>query len=467
VSDLLGQTVGSYRIQSVIGSGGMGTVYLAEHRELGRQAAIKVLRRELSPDATVVKRFLEEARAASRVSHPGIVHIYDLGTTPDGLPFIVMEHLTGESLSARLARLGTLPVDQAVDVAVQTASALEAVHAKGIVHRDLKPDNLFLTADPLLRHGFRVKVLDFGIAKLRRELTGDTMNTRSGAVLGTPVYMSPEQCRGDVEAVDHRTDVYAMGIILFQMLAGEPPFSSPIFGDLLIMHVTSTPPSVAARNPSVPKSLEAVILKALAKAANDRFPSMLDMRQALGQLGGETLLASTTSGDALAVSGGQPMGPSGTLLADDGTGRPRSRTTLSGAAGQVQSASARRRWPLAVAAVVLVGAGTIVAASRYVGQAAAPSASNPAAAAASSAAAPEAAPGAPAPPPEAIATETAVAAPPIAIGGSVPDAGVEQPANHPPRPAKRVLRRPRPQVPAEATAAPPASKPAAIKSEAW
>ena len=454
VSDLLGQTVGSYRIQSVIGSGGMGTVYLAEHRELGRQAAIKVLRRELSPDATVVKRFLEEARAASRVSHPGIVHIYDLGTTPDGLPFIVMEHLTGESLSARLARVGTLPVDQAVDVAVQTASTLEAVHAKGIVHRDLKPDNLFLTADPLLRHGFRVKVLDFGIAKLRRDLTGDTMNTRSGAVLGTPVYMSPEQCRGDVEAVDHRTDVYAMGIILFQMLAGEPPFSSPIFGDLLIMHVTSTPPSVAARNPSVPKSLEAVILKALAKAAGDRFPSMLDMRLALGQIGGETLLAPSTSGDALAVGGGQPMGPSGTLLSDDGTGRPRSRTTLSGAASQVQAAPARRRWPVAVAAVILIGAGAIVGASRYARQAPVPSASSPSPVAVS--------------PPVATATETAVVAPPATVAGPVPDAGVAPIANTPQRPVtKRGLRRPRAPAPVETTTAPPASKPAPIKSEAW
>ena len=227
MTDLIGQTLGNYQITSVIGEGGMGTVYLGEHRTLRRKAAVKVLKRQFAADANMVKRFVEEARAASAVAHPNIVDIHDVGTLVDGLPFMLMEYLAGESLGRRLARVGRLSPSEARSIVIQASSALEAVHDRGVVHRDLKPDNLFLVPDSLVPGGERVKVLDFGVAKLRGDLSGGGVQTRSGTLLGTPHYMSPEQCRGLNDLIDSRTDIYALGVILYEMLCGETPFQAP------------------------------------------------------------------------------------------------------------------------------------------------------------------------------------------------------------------------------------------------
>ena len=217
---MIGERVNNYEVRSIVGEGGMGAVYLAEHPFMGRKAAIKVLRPELAQDRGLVERFMNEARAANAIHHPNIIDIIDVGLLPSGVPYLMMEFLEGESLAKRIER-GRLTIAEAVDVATQTASALQAAHGKGIVHRDLKPDNLFLVPDDGRPFGARVKVLDFGIAKLRGELSGGGAKTQTGSVMGTPPYMSPEQCRGITEEIDHRTDIYALGIILYEMLAGR------------------------------------------------------------------------------------------------------------------------------------------------------------------------------------------------------------------------------------------------------
>jgi len=218
----VGSRVGGYTVLHQLGQGGMGQVFLAQHHRIARRAAVKVLLPELSANESVVERFFTEARATSLIRHPGIVEVLDCDVR-DGQAYIVMEHLQGESVADYLERIGGLVGDTAFALAVvaQVAQAVGAAHAAGIVHRDLKPDNVFLS---ISNTDGRVvpKVLDFGIAKLAER--GSATHTRTGAVLGTPAYMSPEQCRGGSKVVDGRSDVYSLGCILYEMLCGEPPF---------------------------------------------------------------------------------------------------------------------------------------------------------------------------------------------------------------------------------------------------
>ena len=193
---MIGQSFGNYRAISVLGEGGMGVVYLAEHPEIGRKVAVKVLHADFARDQQVLTRFLNEARAANAIRHPNIIEILDSGVLADRTPYLVMELLEGETLSARIKRVGPMPIGEIFDFSYQAASALSAAHAKGIVHRDLKPDNLFVVPDPHDETRERLKVLDFGIAKLAQQSTADSLKTRTGTLMGTPIYMSPEQCRG-------------------------------------------------------------------------------------------------------------------------------------------------------------------------------------------------------------------------------------------------------------------------------
>jgi serine/threonine protein kinase len=248
-----GPRIGSYVVREVLGQGGMGTVYLAEHAVIGKKVAIKVLKRDLAGHDNLVARFINEARANAVVGHPGIVDVYDVGTLPSGVPYLVMEYLQGESLAQRIARLGQVPVREAATIVWETASAVGAAHAKGIVHRDLKPENLFLARDPATPEVERVKVLDFGIAKLHANPS--KISTQTGAVMGTPVYMSPEQCRGAREEVDERTDIYSLGVIFYEMLCGKPPFQGEAFGDLLLRHMTEAPAPPSAQNHEVSEAM--------------------------------------------------------------------------------------------------------------------------------------------------------------------------------------------------------------------
>jgi tRNA A-37 threonylcarbamoyl transferase component Bud32 len=278
---VIGETVNNYVIRSVLGEGGMGTVYLAEHPKIGRKAAIKILRRELCDDATLVVRFTNEAKAANAIRHPNIIEILDVGELANGAHYLMMEYLEGESLRERLKREGRLGVEQVVEIGAAAASGLAAAHAKHIVHRDLKPDNLFLVPDDHAPSGERVKVLDFGIAKLKAELSGVSVQTHTGLLMGTPAYMSPEQCKGISSEIDHRSDIYALGIILHEMLAGEPPFTGEGFGEVLMKHMMSPPVPLRQIDAEIPEHVEAAVLRALAKSPAERFSSMFDLEAAL------------------------------------------------------------------------------------------------------------------------------------------------------------------------------------------
>jgi serine/threonine-protein kinase len=323
---MIGQSFGNYRAVSLLGEGGMGVVYLAEHPEIGRKVAVKVLHRDFARDEQLLGRFLNEARAANAIRHPNIIEILDSGMLADRTPFLVMELLEGESLASRIKREGRLPIRDAVDFIYQTASALNAAHAKGIVHRDLKPDNLFIVADPHDPDRERIKVLDFGIAKLQQSQPGDSVKTRTGTLMGTPIYMSPEQCRG-IRTVDHRTDVYSLGVILYEMLNGQPPFVSEGFGDLVNMHINMVPPPLRGLRPDVPERLEAVIMKMLAKSPDERYEGMAAFQAALKQ-SCEGFF--TMRGSSPDIGSRQRTRPGGTVA----FGSERTQTTLATGVGE-------------------------------------------------------------------------------------------------------------------------------------
>ncbi|MFN0247490.1 MAG: protein kinase domain-containing protein [Kofleriaceae bacterium] len=283
----VGSTIGAYRVLKQLGEGGMGSVWLAEHTMLGRRAAIKVLHTEFSSRPEFVQRFFNEARAATAIEDPGIVQIFDFGQHTDGSAYIVMELLDGEAVDKRLQRQGTLDVPSALRLMRQIASTLGAAHNRGIVHRDLKPENLFIVRDPEVNGGERAKVLDFGIAKLTAD-SANKVRTQTSAVMGTPTYMSPEQCRG-AGHVDQRSDVYALGCVLFHMLVGRPPFVSEGIGDLIVMHMTTEPPVPSTmRHGGLPREIDQVILRCLAKNPAQRFASGSELAMALGALTGSS-----------------------------------------------------------------------------------------------------------------------------------------------------------------------------------
>ncbi len=272
-----GQVIGNYRILSRLGVGGMGAVYLAEHPLIGKRVALKVIHKELSGNREVVGRFFNEARAVNKIGNEHIVEVHDLGQSPDGHYFFIMELLEGQTLAQLLSRERVLPIQRVQHIAAQISDALGAAHACGIIHRDLKPDNVMLVSrmgDPDF-----VKILDFGLAKMFMD--GMLSNlTAQGVVLGTPQYMSPEACESK-KTVDHRTDIYALGILMFQMLCGQLPFDGDSMGAVLVKQVTQAPPAPRALNPTIPPSVEQIILRCLAKEPDARFATMLKLREAL------------------------------------------------------------------------------------------------------------------------------------------------------------------------------------------
>ncbi len=266
---LLGTTVAErYVIVGRVGSGGMGTVYRAEQQGMGREVALKVLRKDLGRDPDTAARFHREARTLSQLKHPNTVTVFDFGQTTDRLLFLAMELLEGEMLSTRVKREGPLDVLFAIRAATGVLRSLDEAHARGIIHRDLKPDNIFLAKV----HGVEaqdsevVKVVDFGIAKIRDGERGiDALQTQEGTVFGTPRYMSPEQAQG--KPIDGRSDLYAVGVLLFHMLTGRPPFTDDDAVIVMAHHIKTVPPPVreVAPNRQIPESLERAVQRALAK----------------------------------------------------------------------------------------------------------------------------------------------------------------------------------------------------------
>jgi serine/threonine-protein kinase len=401
-----GNMVGDYRIEGVLGSGGMGQVYASVHPVIGKRAAIKVLRAELSVNREAVERFVQEARAVNQIGHPNIVDVFAFGALPDGRSYFVMEWLKGESLRHRMKR-DRMTIAEVAHVVDSVCIALEAAHEKGIVHRDLKPDNVFLVAVRSARP--MVKLLDFGIAKLMGTEDTRLERTRTGNLLGTPAYIAPEQARG--ETIDQRVDVYSLGAMAYEMLAREVPFPARSAMDMVAQHLYTEPPSLRKRLPDAPAELDGLISRMMAKAPEAR-PSLDEIRSVMARCaeGGEAPTAAGKGRRAAPALDASTM-PSGSIE------HAETMISVTGAVPAQPAEEPRRRtvWLLPVLFLAAAGlAAAVVLATRGGDSAEGETPAQPAAAPAPDAA--------PIVTPDAAVAE--VATPDAAV--SAPDAGVKK-----------------------------------------
>jgi serine/threonine-protein kinase len=313
---------GKYRIESLIGEGGMGAVFSATHVVTGRRLAVKWLLPDIARSEDAVQRLLREAQAAGRIDHPNVVDVYDVGDF-EGSPFLVMELLQGESLTRGLER-GALKIPEIIRMVLGAIDGVGAAHRQGVIHRDIKPDNIFLCRDSsgaLLGS----KVLDFGISKLSS--TAGQLNprlTKTGAIMGTPYYMSPEQIRGAVE-IDSRVDIYAFGVILYESLTGRVPFDGKTYSALVLEIATGTPPRPCEVNPRVAGALERVILKAMARDPDQRFQTMESLAKALAPFASAVVPGGSES---VRIDVGRTSGPATTPFVSEAPVVPVRRTPL-------------------------------------------------------------------------------------------------------------------------------------------
>jgi serine/threonine-protein kinase len=386
---LLGATVAErYKIIKKLGEGGMGMVYLALHTVLEKQVALKVLHGEFARKDDLVERFMQEAKAASRIRHENVIDISDFGATPDGVVFFAMELLQGHDLHEEVMRAklagNLLPWSRSKKIFLQICSALSAAHARGIIHRDLKPENVYLV-DFLGEHDF-VKLLDFGIAKVQDMTGGGDENarklTKTGMLFGTPEYMSPEQARGD--KVDHRVDIYAMGCILFQLVCNSVPFQAENFMGVLSQHLTEEPPQISPEvfdKIGAPRALADVIDKALLKDRDKRYQTIDEFAAAVREVSGDAPLADKSTkmraasvpspaettrqrpptGTVDPVRPSQPAAASTTSMARSKTQWTGNLTVPEETRNDDAPAKTKSKLPLILGAVVLIGGGIAAA----------------------------------------------------------------------------------------------------------
>jgi len=353
---MIGETIKDFKITARLGKGGMGEVWVAEQQIVKTKVAIKLLLADVSHDKQHVQRFFNEAIAVSKIKHAGIVKIYDVGFHA-GSAYLIMELLEGETLASRIRRAGRLPMGQVGDVGRQIASILDATHAAEITHRDLKPDNIFLVQDAELASGERVKILDFGIAKLGTA----TGLTGTGGSMGTPAYMAPEQWADSAKA-DARADVYSVGCVAFEMCCGRTPFVAASIPEAYTKHLNETPPRARSLAPEVPHELDEVIARALAKQPSGR-PSMKELGAVFAAIG-------ATRPGALA----ETQQATGAPLIRTPASQVTPHTTLGSAASSATVEPRPRRWMLAAfGGVAIVGAGVAIYAITQRGPDAAPS----------------------------------------------------------------------------------------------
>jgi serine/threonine-protein kinase len=355
---------GKYRLTRVLGRGGMGAVWEGMHATLGTRVAVKFIDPEYADSPEARNRFENEARAAAALRSKHVVEMYDHGLAEDGSPFIVMEYLEGEPLDRRLDRVGRLSPADTARILHQACRAVARAHAAGIVHRDLKPENLFLVWDDEEQSDF-VKVLDFGIAKFTDRSIGASSATRTGSVLGTPFYMSPEQARG-LRSVDHRTDVWSLGVIAYRCIVGTLPFDGEAIGDLLVRLCTEPIPVPSRVVPDVPPGFDAFIERALSRDLDKRFQSVQELADALARACGVASRSVLASQD---LSGPTPELPRVMPVPNDA--RKSHQAITAGALTQSADPTDVRRgrtpvWAvLALVALVVVGIGVGVVAKAF------------------------------------------------------------------------------------------------------
>jgi eukaryotic-like serine/threonine-protein kinase len=333
---------GRYRIMRKLGSGGMADVYLAEDEELGRRVAIKILNDRYAPDEQFVERFRREAKNAAGLSHPNIVSIYDRGEA-EGTYYIAMEYLDGRSLKELVVARGPLPIPDAIAATRQVLAALRFAHRKGVVHRDIKPHNVMADADG------RLKVTDFGIAR-----AGVSQMTEAGSIIGTAQYLSPEQARG--APVDQRSDLYSMGVVLYEMLTGQVPFTGESPVEIAMKHLSDTPRPPSLLRPDIPPDLDMVVLRALAKSPEDRFQTAEEMDAELGRVAaGAGVTAETADAATAVLSGAAALDSAPTAIVP-----PRRPPTETRRPSYRYAEPPRRRrpvWPWLLALLLVVAAG--------------------------------------------------------------------------------------------------------------
>jgi eukaryotic-like serine/threonine-protein kinase len=435
----LGDVVGGkFRIEGVLGAGGMGVVLAARHVQLGQKVAIKVLRRSFAESPDAVSRFLREARTAVNLQSANVVRVMDVGTLEDGLPYMVMEHLTGTDLGELLDQRKALPVEEAVDYVLQGMEAIAEAHTLGLVHRDLKPANLFLATRP--DGSGLVKVLDFGISKATDaggDGASDPRLTATSAIMGSPMYMSPEQLRSS-KNVDLRTDIWALGVVLYELVSGRYPFEDETVTGLCARIAADPPVPLREHRADVPPAFEAVVMRCLSKPAKDRPQTVGELAAALRPFASpEAQLAV----DRIGRIGAPPR--SGVVSARGGVSSP---TGFADTVGATSQTAGTRKGPLTPAVLLLGGA---LAAAAVGGglflalRTAAPKAASPD-----------------------LLPATVSAAPPPAVSSLPVVPATSTPSSAPPSAAAPMASAPptgKPMVPVVATAVRPAAKPAATK----